>query len=453
MKTLPFQKDCVREIEGFGGRALLAADMGLGKTLMTLHYLRRNPDALPAVVVCPASVKYFWEQEALNIGKIRVSVLEGQTPGGNGRCLTPPRLAIVNYDILRFWLDWLRRLKPRTVILDEIQYTANRTKRTAAARSLCRGVPHVIGLSGTPLVNRPMELFNGLKMIRPNVFRSRWSFGHSYCNPKWTPWGYDFKGASNTEELHGLLTETCMIRRRKADVLPELPGKVRRVVPLPMRNEDEYRKADLDFVGWLRRRDSAKANRASRAEALVKAGYLLRLTARLKLKYVVEWVNRFLSSESGEKLILFAIHRKMIEALHRRCAGRSVVIDGSVTGRRRKATVDRFRRDNRVRLLIGNIKAAGVGLDGLQVASNAAFCELPWQPGAVTQAEGRPHRIGTVRTVWIYYLVAHGTIEERLCEILQRKQETLSATLDGGSVEGDLDVFDLLLSKTREMTR
>lgn len=445
MKPFPFQDEVVEEIESFGGRALVSAEMGLGKTLMALLYLDRHRNTLPTVVVCPATIKYHWEHEAMAWIKLRASILEGQKPSRNGR--VRPKLVIVNYDILQYWLKWLRRLKPQTVIIDESQYTANpRAKRTESVKLLCKGVPHVIALSGTPLVNRPIELFPILNILRKDVFKSRYCFAQDYCNPKWTPWGWDYKGASHTKQLHRLLSKTVMIRRRKVDVLKELPTKVRRVFPLPMKDGDEYHKATTDFAGWLQRQDPLKAQRALKAEAMTKMGYLLRLAARKKLYYVVEWVNQFLR-QTDEKLVLFAVHRKMIEALKRRCDTRSVVVDGGISGRKRQLVVNQFQNDNRVRLLIGNIQAAGIGIT-LTAASTVAFSEMDWVPGHHIQAEDRIHRIGAKGTAWCWYLVAHDTIEEKLCSIIQEKQKVLSAVLDGGRMPEDLDVYDQLL---REM--
>ena len=443
MELLPFQHECVNEIERFAGRSLLAVDMGCGKTLIALTWLDRHPGAFPAVVICPAAVKYHWEREALGVG-VRASVLEGQTPSRNGWAGSQPKLVVVNYDILDHWLGWLKKLKPRTIICDECQMTMSpRAIRSKATRALCRGVPHVLALSGTPLVNRPIELFTTLNIIRPDVWKNRWSYGHRFCGPKWTPWGYKFQGASHTSELNESLLSTCMIRRRKADVLPELPTKVREVIPIPMSDPAEYRRAKDDFLNWLRRQDPVKAQRASHAQTLVKIGCLKRLAARLKLRYVVEWIERFLEN-TDEKLVVFAVHRKMIEALQRRCPAKSLVIDGTVTGRKRAAVVDRFQRDSEVRVLIGNIQAAGVGIT-LTAANNVVFAELPWRPGDCTQAEDRCHRIGTTQTVWVTYLVAHDTIEELLCELIQHKQGMLSATLDGGPTEGDIDLFTQLM--------
>jgi len=394
-------------------------------------------------VVCPASVKWQWEREARRIlGRVRIVVLEGRST--KGVHLNGVDLIIVNYDILKDWVLKLQLLKPKTVILDEVQATGNRTQKTAASRALCYRVPYVLGLSGTPLLNRPWELFNSLNIIRPDVFRNRFEFGHRYCDPKQTPWGWQYKGASHLDELHKILTENLMVRRRKEDVLPDLPAKVRRVITLPLRDEEEYQQASTDFLRWLAEKKPTRVVKAIKAQALVKVGYLLQLAARLKIRYAVEWINQFLE-DTDEKLVIYAIHKQAIKALARTCKAKSVIIDGSVTGRKRLELVERFRKDRSIRLMIGNIRAAGTGIDGLQVASNVVFFELPWQPGAVLQAEDRIYRIGTTKEAWIWFMVAKDTIEVKLCKLLQQKQEILSSVLDGGEMVGDFDVFNKLI--------
>ena len=240
-----------------------------------------------------------------------------------------------------------------------------------------------------------------------------------------------------------------MVRRLKKDVLTDLPDRVRSIVPMDIRKREEYQQALFDFTGWLEknyRTDHNAVERASHAAAITHIGYLIRLTAKLKSRAVVDWINKFLEEYPNEKLVVFAVHRKMIDVIKRRINAKSVVIDGSVTGRNRHHVVDVFKRDKNVRVLIGNIHAAGVGVDGLQnVCSNLAFAELWWVPGVHTQAEGRIHRIGQKGTAWIYYMVAGGTIEEQLCKAIQTKQKIIHATLDGSGDMDDIDILDQLI--------
>ncbi len=445
-KPFPYQTECLREIDGFGGRSLQALEPGLGKTLISLWWITSKPkQRLPAIVVCPLSVKWHWEREAKEkCGMEEVSVLEGRKP--TGEKLSP--LTILNFDILTGRVSELMKLKPKTIIVDECQNISNQTKRTTAVRALCTGVPNVLALSGTPLVNRPIELLNTLRILRPDVpeFRSKIIYGDRFCGRFLSHWGWDYKGATNTDELNKLLLSTCMSRRRKVDVLPDLPPKIQDVIILPLSNRKEYDKANNDFLGWLQKENPSRVKKAAKAEALIKVSYLLQLAARLKLRCMVEWINDLLAG--GKKIVVFATHRKMISALSRQLNCESVIIDGTVTGVDRQRAVDRFQTDPKIRAAICNIVAGGIGIT-LTAASHVVFVELDWRPGVHLQAEDRPHRIGQTGPVWIYYLVAHGTIEEKLCSVLQAKQRVLNAVLDGGDSENDLTVFDMLMKELK----
>ncbi len=446
IKPFPYQKDGIKTIDSFDGKILLAWDMGIGKTLTSLWWLEKNKrDRLPAVVVCPASVKYQWEHEAGNILGWKSLVAEGRTPSD-----IDPRnikLIIINYDILFYWLKWLKKLKAKSVVIDECQFCKeSRTRRTKATRLLCRHVPNVLALSGTPMLNRPMELFPILNLLVPQSFPSRWLYGQEYCGAQKTPWGWQFKGATKRKELNRLLISTCMSRVRKSEVLKDLPPKMRQVVPMALKNQDEYQRASDDFIEWLKMTDPDKAERALNAVALTRIGHLLRLAAKLKFWSVKAWVDEFL--ESDQKLVLFCQHRKMIDALKRQIKTKSVIVDGRIRGRLRQAAVDQFQNDRSTRLLIGN-KAAEIGLN-LTAASNVAHVELPWTPSEVTQREDRCHRIGQIDTVWVYFLVAKNTIEEKLCEIIQKKQGVVTAIIDGRKIDGDLDVFNKLVQTMKQ---
>lgn len=446
-----YQKEGVLDMEDFGGRALLADEMGLGKTLQALWLLRRQRvgQTFPALVVCPAAMKYTWEHEAAVHVNLRAQVLEG-TDVPRKWLDTPPRLTIINYDILRHWLPRLKEVGFQAIVFDECQFLQNpRSKRSKAARALVKGVPHLLALSGTPLTNRPAELWAVLNMLRPDLWPSFFTFAQEFCEPRRKPWGWEYKGASNLPRLHTQLRRHVMVRRLKADVLGELPDKVRRVVPMAMSDPDEYREARDDFRTWLKKNYRHRHDSAIRAESLTQIGYLLRLAARLKCRDVVRWANDFLEEEQGEKLVLFGVHRKMLDVLERRVHAKAVRVDGQVTGRRRQAAVDQFQKDPATRLFVGNIKAAGVGLT-LTASANLAFTEMFWVPAAHTQAEDRIHRVTQKRATWINYLVAGGTIEERLCRIVQDKQETVSGTLDRGRVNGSsLSVYDQLMEALR----
>ncbi len=273
--------------------------------------------------------------------------------------------------------------------------------------------------------------------------------GSKNCGAKKSHWnrcGWDFSGASNLDELHGILVgEGVMLRRTKTEVLHQLPKKRRGVVTLGMSKPDEYRHAEEDFIGWLRQQSPGKAKRAMYAERLVKVGYLKRLAARLKLPAVFEWLDDFRAG-SDEKMILFCVHKTIVADLHARYKGESVVVDGSVTGRKRQRAIDQFLRCPKTRFLVGNVRAAGAGWSAKGVR-NVAFVELDWTPGVHAQGEDRAYGIGrgvAGQSTMVWYLIAAGTIEDRLLRILQDKQTALDAVLDG-KARTDFDVHDALI--------
>lgn len=427
----PFQHKGVLKIHRFGGRALVADDMGLGKTVQSLFYLKNFypcPDR-PAVVVCPSSVKYQWEEEAKLHVNVRSMVLEGTRPHHTFLPGRVPPLIILNWDILSHWADWLKALRPGLVIGDEVHAIKNRrSKRYRAFRKLCKGVPHVLGLTGTPVLNRPEEIWPVCNILRPEEFSSFFEFAQRFCQARKAPWGWEYKGAKNLKELNELLKDTCMIRRRFKDVFDQLPEVTRVVVPVPLSDEAQYRKAERDFIGWLRGFSWTRASKAERAQYLAKGAYLKRLVGELKLPFAAKWIEEF-HANGGEKLITFGVHKRVLRPLHARFKG-SVLVDGEVTGKRRKQTFDHFTHTRGCRDLFGNILAAGTGWNG-QAAHAVAFVELGWRPADQSQGEARANRIGQKYPVTAYYLISPNTIEERLMKVLAKKQEISDQAVDG----------------------
>jgi len=425
-KLYPFQNKGVAFVEANKGRALIADEMGLGKTIQALAWLQLHEEKRPVIIVVPASLKLNWEREALAwLPNPRTELLSGTLPW-----IPTGDILIINYDILHKWLYILKNIKPQVLITDECHYYKNNgANRTKAIKMLGKGIPHVIALSGTPIVNRPIEVYNAIHLINPDLFPNFWNYTHRYCNAVYNGFGWDFNGASNTEELHQRLVDTVMIRRLKKDVLPDLPKKVRSFIPMELTNTNDYREAENNFIEFLRKRKGSEAaERASNAQALVEIEILKQLAVKGKMGQAIEWIRNFIDIDS--KLVVFAVHRNVIDILMETFCDVAVKVDGSVTQSNRQRAVDSFQNNDEIRLFIGNIQAAGVGIT-LTASSNVAFLELPWTPGAVTQAEDRCHRIGQQDSVNIHYLLAAGTIEERIARLLDQKRKVLDAVLDG----------------------
>lgn len=445
-KAFDYQREAVLQIERFGGRALLSLEPGLGKTYCSLLWSHWNPDVRPMIVVCPASIKWQWERECSTHFGYLADVLEGMKPFEEGEMRTNHPIVIINYDILKPWMEYLLDLNPKLIVFDECHYLCNRSaKRTKLAARLASKVPHVIALSGTPLTNRPAELWPILNMLRPDKFSKFWDYAEDYCAPVFRHFGWEFKGATNLEQLHKKLTKYVMIRKTKKEIFTQLPAKIRSVIPVKMIKEKEYIAAEKDIISWLGKHSPEKARKAKKAEKLVKFGYLKRLAAKLKLNSCYEWIDNFLE-DTGKKLVIFCIQKEVVNHLKERYTTSCVVVNGEVGKTERQKAVDQFISNRHTRLFIGNIQAAGLGLDGLNRATDSvAFLEMEWTPGKNSQAEDRVYgRLSDLHGANIFYLVAHGTVEERLARLIQQKQRILDSTLDGIEGSSDFDIMDLL---------
>jgi len=435
----PFQKDGVAFVEANNGKALIADDMGLGKTIQSIAWIQMHPELTPVLIVCPASLKLNWKKEIEKFTEGRdIEILSGVFPWEpTGDTL------IINYDILTHWESTLSKTRPQVLIADECHYFKNPSaRRTKSIMRLGRRIPHIITLSGTPILNRPIEAFNALKLIAPDLFPSYWKYAHRYCGAKHNGFGWDFSGASHTDELHHLLKSSVMIRRLKTDVLKELPEKIRSFIPIELKNKKEYESAEIDFVRFIyqtKGREAAKKIRNTSALSSIEG--LKQLAVKGKIDQVIEWIKDFLQIE--DKLVVFAIHRHVIDYLMGVFGDIAVKVDGSVSGKKRQEAIDRFQNDAKIKLFIGNIRAAGVGIT-LTASSTVVFIELPWTPGELIQAEDRVHRIGQRESVNIYYLLAVGTIEERIAGIIDNKRKVLDQVLDGKEPERDSLLRELL---------
>lgn len=443
----PFQREGVRAIRRFRGRALLADDMGLGKSFQALKYADRCVDG-PVVIVCPMPVKYSWRHEAsTHFGK-RVAILNGTRPPQSGLRASKAAIFVINYDVLPAWVKTLRKIRPALVIIDECQAIKNiASKRCKAVRALCKGVRRVLALSGTPITNRPIEFWPVLNLLRPDVFGSQFDFGLKFCGLRRNDFGkFEAKGCTNPEGLNKLLLETCMIRRRLEDVLPELPPMRTKIIPITLTKSDrrEYDRALNDFVNWLRSRGRVKALKSGKTQAMTKIGYLKQLVAEAKLRHVSRWIRRR-TEKIGGKLVLFAYHKKILADLHERFGRESVKVDGSVVGEDREHAKNTFIGKRRVKYFFGQIRATGVGINGLQHASQeVAFAEFGWTPAEHAQAAARVRRLGQQYKSRAWYLMAEDTIEEKIVRMLITKQRNINSIMDGGPVARDTILEELL---------
>src|SRR5205085_7805747 len=221
-------------------RLFIADEQGLGKPIEALALLEED-EAFPAVVVCPASLKVNWEREIerwLPHRSLHVVV-------GTGKVIPKADITVLNYEIVHAHRERLSLSRPRALILDESHYVKNpAAKRTRAVRRLAEHLPEGalrLALTSTPVMNHPDELIAQLRILgRLEEFGSGARFKRR------------FQGAGAEERIHWHLRRTCLVRRLKADVLPQLPAKRQVVVPVALDNAREYKLAQEDVIAWLR---------------------------------------------------------------------------------------------------------------------------------------------------------------------------------------------------------
>lgn len=456
-KLYTYQRKGVRLIEVCDGRTLLADEMGLGKTIQVVKYIDNFLDPCDlTVVVCPANVKYQWAREALVHCGLEAEVLEHKTPPKFWKPRPGVKILIVSYNTLyplpknggRSWCKVLKKLHPMLVVGDEIQKVKSRNSKAYKwFRKLCTGVPKLIGTSGTPAENDPCELWPFLNLCWPEKFKSFHKFAWTYTKPEKTPWGYRFTKARNCDKLNKRLLRAGMIRRLKCDVLKDLPAVRHGIVPVPISNRKEYLHAKNDFVDWLKKNGKFKFKGGLQAVALSKANYLLRLIATLKYQSIVEWLETFLEDSTG-KLAVFGTHNKdFLLPLYQKFKSYGVLITGKVTGHKRELAKQQFVEDKRKRLLFANAYAVGVGVDGLQRGCDRGLiAQLPWNPAVLGQVVARLHRLGQKNPVDFTYLLAKDTVEEKVLDALNRKQQTMNQVLDGKGNGDDAAVYEELMS-------
>lgn len=445
---LPYQGVGVRFIDLKNGRALIADEMGLGKTIEAIAWLQLHPELRPTIIIVPASLKLNWVYEAIkwmNINPTQILDVYGQTPYSTGKA----EIIIINYDIVSYWLPSLKLKGFKVLILDEIHYIKDSsTKRTKAIKQLAKGIPHVIGLSGTPIINRPIEIFNTLSIINSSAIPNFREYTRRFCDAKYNGFGWDFNGCSNSEELHNLLINSFMIRRLKKDVLKDLPEKRTCFVPIELDNKEEYFRAQNDFINYIKLTyGGAAAQKASAAETLVQINTLRKLAIKGKMKGVIDWISEFL--ESGKKLVVFATHTNTIDMLMEAFPDISVRYDGTVNQTNRNINKERFQNDPSIKLFIGMLdtqgKPAGVGLT-LTAASDTATVEYQWSPGTHDQADDRIHRIGQDKGCLNHKLMAAGSIDEKFAILLDSKRKVIDSVIDGKKTE-EMNLLSLLIKE------
>lgn len=408
-------------------RVLIGDTMGLGKTVQAIGFMNQIHDfykSTKILVVCPASLKLNWKKEILKWLHFPPSTIAIPT---SKKPTLDSEIVLVNYEMLSKFKEILSQ-KWDIVIFDEMQYLSNpEAKRSIAAKQI--RTEYLVGLSGTPMANRPIQLWNILDTIQPAQWGTYHEFGLRYAGAfkKFNPfkrgqdkmeWCYS-GNPQNMPELQSRLRSSVMIRRMKDQVLKDLPDKVYTTTPLP---------AVPRVAREFKRYQALCEDRE--ADENLKRGMMAQLkteTGKAKVKAAIEIIENILST--GQKLVVFAYHQDVLDSLQAAFTATSVRICGAVPSDQRQPLVDRFQTDPMINLFIGQIVAAGTGLT-LTASAHVLFVENDWTPGNMQQAEDRCHRIGQKNSVTIQYLELEESLDGPILRSLSRKSENIAKSLN-----------------------
>ena len=449
---------------------ILADEMGLGKTGQALLVMNmRNP--VEALIVCPSILKYNWLKEARKwmIGKItayvyeskKIRYYEGRVTNHNKNTI----LHIINYDILDKFKDRLLGVPFNFFVADESHYIKNQdAKRTKIAQELARKAKWKIFITGTPIYNKPKDLYVALNLIDPAMFDNFFSFATRYCGAKKVKFNnksiVKYEGPTNVEELNTILRASYMVRRMKKDVLKDLPDKIKDVIILnesdldvlvqkekkaveESKQNEERLKAEAEELKALAvtnkefenlYKDKVKTLREIKFKNFGELSRIRKEIAIKKIPYVIEFVKEILDNSEDEqsKIVVFGHHKEVLYKIYEELKKYNpVIITGEVSDGERQRAIMLFKEKNPTRVFIGSMGAAGTGVDGLQQNCNTiVFAELDWTPALVDQAESRLQRIGQKNTVWVYHIVANESIDSRIVKLMMEKEAVSKEILD-----------------------
>jgi SWI/SNF-related matrix-associated actin-dependent regulator of chromatin subfamily A-like protein 1 len=445
LKYLSYQTEAVRfglECWVRGTGVLLGDEMGLGKSIETIGLINADKSISKVLITCPNTLKITWCRELAKwfVRPLRVAVQYAAEPwvgaaaGG----------VIINYDIVHRFEKELKSKLWSLRVLDEAHYVKNpRARRTTFTLSI--SAQRKVALTGTPIENRPVELFPILHDLDPVRWPNFHAFAHRSCDARHNRYGWDYSGHSNEAELNQILRSTVLVRRLKRDVLSELPSKRHQIIELDSSGLETMLAAQRRQQGLQEKRleelrqqvrnprvaespgeykAAVKALRAGQGALFEEMARIRHETALAKLPQIIAFAKDAL--ENG-KIILFGHHLDVVAGL-KEAFPEAAVVTGETDAKSRQAEVDRFQNDPACDVFIGN-DAAGEGLT-LTAASHVIFAEADWVPAKLAQKADRAHRIGQHGSVLCSYLVLAGSLDAEMMRSVVAKMEVIDAVLD-----------------------
>jgi SWI/SNF-related matrix-associated actin-dependent regulator 1 of chromatin subfamily A len=443
---LTHQKLAIEKLAG-SKRFILADDMGLGKTTSTI-IAALETGAKKTLIICPASLKINWQREIENYTDRSVYIAEGK------HFSTEHDFVIVNYDILKNFYDLkdkenslITKSNFELIIIDEAHYIQNgQAQRTKLVNSFVKSVDKLWLLTGTPMTSRPMNYYNLLFLIESPVAQNWMAYAIRYCQ------GYQFKagnrkiwnvsGASNLEELRDR-TSRQVLRRLKTEVL-DLPDKI--ISPIYLRLKSKlYEGLMGEYYDWYKNKKEESSSLTVQFSKLMKVRQVI---AEEKINDTIELAQNIIDQD--KKVIIFTNFTDTLQKIHSHFGKQSVYLDGSCTKPQRQYAVDQFQENDKIKVFVGNLRAAGVGIT-LTAGEAVIMNDLSFVPSDHDQAQDRAYRYGQKNSVSVYYPIFENTIEGVIYDMLSKKKNIID-TVMGDNIEDKGDFVELLMNKINNVS-
>lgn len=441
---LDHQKEAIQKLVE-NKKFILADDMGLGKTTSTI-IAALETGAKKILIICPATLKINWKREIENYSDRSIFISEGKLFS------TEDDFVIVNYDIIKNFHDPKKKdeslilmSKFDLIIIDEAHYIKNaQAQRTKLINDITKSVDRLWLLTGTPMTSRPIDYFNLLSLIDSPVAKNWMAYVIRYCA------GFQFKvgprkiwnvqGASNLEELRDR-TAGLTLRRLKENVL-DLPDKI--ITPVYLRLKSKmYEEVMGEYYNWYEKNPEESKSLTVQFTKLTKVRQII---ADEKISQTIEIAENII--EQGKKVIIFCNFTDSLNKITEHFGKAAVKLDGSMSKVERQFSVDQFQENEKVKVFVGNIKAAGVGIT-LTAGEAAIFNDLSFLPSDHAQAEDRAYRYGQKNNVLVYYPIFENTIEGIIYDILNNKKQVIATVM--GDNQSTADAAEEILKRINEM--
>ena len=441
---LPHQKEAIQKLVE-NKKFILADDMGLGKTTSTIIAALES-GVKKVLIICPATLKINWKREIENYTDKSVFISEGKNFS------TEHDFVIINYDIIKNFHEIKKKDKSEIVranfdlvIIDEAHYIKNVTaQRTKLINDFVKNIDRLWLLSGTPMTSRPIDYFNLLSLVDSPTAKNWMAYAIRYCQ------GYQFNvggrkvwnvvGASNLEELRDRTAPT-ILRRLKEDVL-DLPEKI--ITPIYLRlKSKEYEEVMGEYYDWY---DKNPEESKSLTIQFTKLTKIRQIIANEKIEQTIELAENII--EQGKKVIIFCNFTESLEKITQHFGKIAVKLNGTMSKIEKQNSVDQFQENEKIKVFVGNIKAAGVGIT-LTAAEAVIMNDLSFLPSDHSQAEDRSYRYGQKNNVLVYYPIFENTIEGVIYDILNNKKQVIATVM--GDNQNSANAAEEILQRINEL--